>query len=368
MNKLSITFDGNYFFYKTLFAFGTYSSNKKLLEDAKEQEMFVRKIATDVSHCIRTFGNPDKIVFTIDDSSWRKSIMIEDGGYKSNRDKDNSTIDWDAFYACMNEFAAILESKGFIISKEKTAEGDDLMFLWADAFYKDGIDNVIITGDKDASQCIKYNESNFVAVFNPNSKNRKIIAPTGFKDWLTDDTVDIFNASSFMNRSKDAINEILNSISIEEIDPVKLIFEKILTGDSGDTVPSVWTWMIKDKNYRITPKKANQIIDYVNAIKPLENVMNLIDRSEDVAKGILEICKEIAPADVIKDRLRRNIKLVYLDYAVIPQSIQNDFANSYEKHKNHNLSASTYDMVNLLKGSRFISQTKSIEADIFKLF
>ena len=74
---MNLIFDGNYFFYKTLFIFGGYGGGKRLLDDKKDQDMFMRKVATDMSHAIRNFGNPNKIIFTIDARSWRKDVIIE---------------------------------------------------------------------------------------------------------------------------------------------------------------------------------------------------------------------------------------------------------------------------------------------------
>jgi len=178
---MNLIFDGNYLFYKTLFIFGQYGSKgEKVLSSDKDQSMFMRKIATDMAHAIRTFGNPTRVVFTIDSRSWRKEVEIEEGGYKSNRDKDESVIDWDTFYKLMNEFGEIIAEKGYIVSREPRAEGDDLMYLWADEFFNNGEDSVIITGDKDMYQVVKCNNVNFIAVYNPNSKTRKIVGPTGF--------------------------------------------------------------------------------------------------------------------------------------------------------------------------------------------
>jgi hypothetical protein len=110
---MNLIIDGNYMFYKTLFIFGSYTKGGRVLESKTDQEMFIRKIATDMSHAIRTFGNPTRVIFTIDSRSWRKEIEIEEGGYKSNREKDETKIDWDSFYKCMNEFGQILKAKGF---------------------------------------------------------------------------------------------------------------------------------------------------------------------------------------------------------------------------------------------------------------
>lgn len=367
---MNLIFDGNYLFYKTLFIFGGYGSKgEKVLSDKASQEMFIRKIATDMTHAIRTFGNPNKVVFTIDSRSWRKEIEIEDGGYKSNREKDESVIDWDSFYKCMNEFGEILRQKGFIVSKEERAEGDDLMYLWADRFYEDGQDSVIITGDKDLTQCIKFNGKNFIVVYNPNSKTRKIVAPKGFQGWLKSEEYDLFDASTFMNRSKDLIQEAMSSVIIEELDPDYLIFEKVIIGDAGDAVPPIWTWESKGKTFRVTPTKAVRMYEIMQMSKPITDVIDLPSRALEVANGINATCKQIAPEAAIKSRLERNLKLVYLDKRIIPSDIQEAFETAYNGDSNRKeLSAQVYDMVHLLEGTRFISGGKTFEADIFSQF
>lgn len=365
---MNLIFDGNYLFYKTLFIFGSYAKKGKVLSTDTDQEMFIRKIATDMTHAIRSFGNPSRIIFTIDSRSWRKDVLIDEGSYKSNREKDESVIDWDAFYKCMNEFAAVLQKKGIIVSREERAEGDDLMYLWADQLYKNGEDSIIITGDKDLTQCVKFNDKNFTIVYNPNSKTRKIVAPKGFSQWLKTEDYDLFDASTFMNRSKDLIAEAIAMIPVEEIDPDYVIFEKVITGDAGDTVPSIWTWENKGRTYRVTPTKAARIYEIMQLVKPITDVYDLPNRATEVANGINSACKQIAPAEAIRSRLERNLKLVFLDTRVIPVDIVGSFNASYLVDKDKKLSAQSYDMNLILEGTRFISGTKTFEADIFSQF
>jgi 5'-3' exonuclease len=366
---MNLIIDGNYMFYKTLFIFGGYAKSGRVLESKADQEMFIRKIATDMSHAIRTFGNPTRVIFTIDSRSWRKEIEIEEGGYKSNREKDESKIDWDAFYKCMNEFGQILQTRGFIVSKEERAEGDDLMYLWADRLFSLGQDSVIITGDKDLTQCVKFNGKNFIVVYNPNSKSRKIVAPQGFSQWLKAEEYDLFDASTFMNRSKDLIAEALSSVPVEEIDAEYLIFEKVIIGDAGDAVPPVWTWESKGKTFRVTPSKCQRMWEIINNVEPVTDVMDLPSRPSEISLAINSTCKQNPPIKAIESRLERNIKLVYLDKRVIPADIQDAFENSFNDiATSKELSAKTYDMSHLLEGTRFISGGRTFEADIFSQF
>ena len=366
---MNLIFDGNYFFYKTLFIFGGYGGGKRLLDDKKDQDMFMRKVATDMSHAIRNFGNPNKIIFTIDARSWRKDVIIEEGDYKGTRTKDESKINWDQFYKMMNEFGEILSRKGFIVSREDRAEGDDLMHLWADHLFQQGEDSIIITGDGDLTQCVRMNEKNFVVCFNPNSKNRKIVAPIGFKEWLKTESYDLFDASTYMGSNKDLIAEAMHSIPVEEIDPAYMIFCKVITGDAGDAVPPVWTWQAKDKTYRVTPAKAERIYEIVNRTKFIDDIYLLPERALEIANGIAATCKQTAPVELLKKRIERNITLVYLDERVIPQDIQDNFKIAFAKHKDDSLAAANYDMSYLLAGTSFVNGPKIvIESDIFKDF
>jgi hypothetical protein len=366
---MNLIFDGNYLFYKTLFALGNYSKGR-MLESKQDQEMFIRKIATDMAYAVRAFGTPSKVIFTIDSKSWRKDVLIEDGSYKGHRTKDESSVDWDAFYNSMNEFARVLENKGFIVSRIEKAEGDDLMFLWSKKLNEEHKDAVIVTGDKDLTQCVRLNNSPlgdcFTVVYNSNSKTRKIVAPTGFSEFLKEEHVDIFDASSYMGRSKDLISKALNSIDIQEINANYVIFEKVIGGDAGDAVPPIWTWLKGGKTYRVTPAKIQRIYEIMNANKPVTDVYDLPNRAQEVCDAITATTKEVAPVEKIKENLERNLKLVLLDTRVIPQSIQDTFEQEYEGNMTgKEISVKSYDMTSILEGTRFLSGGKTFEADIF---
>jgi hypothetical protein len=157
-------------------------------------------------------------------------------------------------------------------------------------------------------------------------------------------------------------------IPVEEIDPDYVIFEKVITGDAGDTVPSIWTWENKGRTYRVTPTKAARIYEVMQLVKPITDVYDLPNRATEVANGINSACKQIAPAEAVRSRLERNLKLVFLDTRVIPVDIVGSFNASYLVDCDKKLSAQTYDANLILEGSRFISGTKTFEADIFSQF
>ena len=66
-------------------------------QDKKDRSVFIRKIATDLCSSLRDLPTGGRLIFTADSRSWRKKIEIEDGGYKSDRVKDEK-VDWTIFF------------------------------------------------------------------------------------------------------------------------------------------------------------------------------------------------------------------------------------------------------------------------------
>ncbi len=369
----NIIFDGNYLFYKTLFVFGGYGAKKggKTLDTRAEQEVFIRKIATDMSHAIRQFGSPDRIIFAIDSKSWRKEIDIEENeGYKSNRTK-SETINWDNFYGCMNEFAEILEKQGIIVSRIDRAEGDDLMYLWSRYLLKKGENSIIVTGDKDSHQLIRLRENNFVVIYNPNSKSRKLYADIGFKEWLSSEKINLFDASSFMGRSQDLIHSALEKIELEEINPVGSIINKVIVGDGGDAVPGIFSWKTKTKNgeekwNRLTTTRASKILEILRKKHAKFNLFDFPSLANDFALAIKETLKQEVSPDDLRKKIERNIRLVVLSHQVIPKDIMENFLLHYKENiQKPTLVGKKYDISVLLDGTRFIKPPESFQADIF---
>lgn len=377
--KLSLIIDGNYHFHKSLHVYGHYT-NGPMLGTQRDQEMFMRKIAMDLAFAIRQFEKPDRIIFVIDNYSWRKDVDIDQNeGYKANRVKDESQVNWEAFNSLLKEFGEILESHGCIVSNLYGCEGDDLMYFWANKLYEDGEDVVIITGDGDINQLVKHDDNNFISVYNIKSTNRKIVGAPGFGDFLKDETVSLLDASSFMGNNKDVIKKVIDKSALEEIKPEDVLFDKILMGDGGDNVPPIIQWEEKQKNDRIinrklTNSKAQRIKELLEGRGKKVDVTKLYEHAKDIHDEIKIIYDKKLPAKTVKEftpelaaeRIRRNTILVYLSDDTIPP----EYRQSFEKHYIDVASGGypkleKWDMHTVLKGTKWEKGPETFEADIF---
>lgn len=369
---LNLIIDGNYHMHRSMHAYESKAEIK--FDDDDDCARFMRKLAIDVAYAIKTFGMPSRVIWTIDNNSWRKKIDIDQNdGYKKNRSYDDS-VNWKNFKKMNVEFGQILESHGCIVSNIDGFEGDDLMYFWSNKFYNEGEDCVLITGDRDINQLVKCNGKNYVVVFNDNSMNKKIVAENGFVDYInTEDEIDIFNMSALAN-NKEVMREVMKTINVEEINPNDVVYEKIVSGDSGDNVPPIVTWSETQKsgkvvNRKITEVRANKIREILNEKYNDVNVFNLQEYASDFAEQIKTMLKQDVSEELVKERLERNTRLVWLNKEVLPSELETLFeSHASECEGKGHPTVSAWKMQELLKDTQYYSEENgptSYQSDYF---
>jgi len=362
---------------RSLFAISGFGSKSYTFDNQKELDELMRKVAMDTSYIIRGMV-PGRVIMAVDDKSWRKSIEIEENdGYKGSR-KKSEHLNWDNIYSIMDEFLSLSEEYGFIISKIKSAEADDVMTLWSHEFVLDKNEHLItVSGDEDIRQLVFSNDSTdnlaYSTVFNPflqgKNSSRKLYIPPTFNSWLSkdDEEVSIWNMSSAINPDKETFKKIgvMDKTRFEEVDGRMIRLRKIFCGDDGDDIPSIFTWLIdgKDKNgeqktARLTESKFEKIYEELQSTSnvPLDYV-HMLQKKDEVLTLLEKYTKQVPNFD-IGTRLQRQIKLVALDPFVFPSEIKDQF----EAEKTTNLEKPRIDvasitMHNLLQGTRYVSST-----------
>jgi 5'-3' exonuclease len=329
---INILIDGNYVWHKTFGVFGGFGIKDpaEVLGTKGEQSMFIRKIATDLCAGLKLLPQGGRLIFTCDSRSWRKDVEIEDGGYKSNRVKDE-TVDWTIFFDLMAEFGQQMEKQGFIYSKVKGAEGDDLLYFWSDHFNSIGENCIIISGDKDMHQLARHNEKGWTVIWNNNSKNNILAVPPSWEDnWVNKtESVSIFDMTAAISPDKDKVKEFLKKVTVEEINRRDFVFMKMLTGDKGDAVPGVWyVPTASGKNNGVSSKKAEQILESLGQSKWKDSTFKEMLADSDflswVSGFVLRILKDVdntTNREKVTKNILRNYTLMWLDSEVMPEFV-----------------------------------------------
>ena len=364
---INILIDGNYIFHKTFGIFAGYGNVDpgKVLKNKSDQAMFIRKISTDLTASLKTLPVGGRLVFTSDSRSWRKDVEIEDGGYKSGRVKDEN-VDWTVFFELMQSFGNHLEKMGFIFSKIEGAEGDDLLLYWSQRFNDEGQSCIIISGDKDLHQLARMKGPDvWTAVWNSNSKKNVLSVPRGWKEnWLNEarTEVSIFNMGSTISPEKERLKDFIKKIDIEEIDSFPFIFNKILIGDKGDSVPSVWEYENSGKTMRFTPKSAEKIYNFFLESKWKDVPMKFLSEDEDflnwISPLILKISKGVDSTEnrkKVKSNFLRNLKLMWLEDSVIPENVSMACKLETERGIKLERRSITLDRIKILEGTEWLA-------------
>lgn len=342
--KLNLVIDASGIFYRSLFTVGNFGGAKgeKLLDNKKSQAIFMRKLASDFSALVRSIEEPARVIIAMDSSSWRKSVAIDDGGYKSKREekKDESTINWKCFYDLTDKFCAILSQKGYIISRVPGAEADDLLFFWSKTLNDMKENVVMITGDRDLLQVVSQHENgSWTIALDPVNNRKKISLTQETLDYSkqgnapAEEFADIFSPDSWTS-SGDVLSKIVNSHDILVIDTQKFCTMKVVLGDGGDDVPSVVAWRDKkdpEKTRTMTENNYQKIAATLPAILDTKWQDLNSDLIVETIAATMESLKKIeVDRKLVSSNIERNAKLVILSFETIPPQIYESFKTMHQ--------------------------------------
>ena len=376
---INVLIDGNYIFHKTFGVFGGYGNKnpKDILGTSNEQSMFIRKISTDLTSSLRSIPTGGRLVFTADSRSWRKDVEIEGGGYKSNRVKDDE-VDWSVFFNLLTSYGEHLEKMGFIFSRVNGAEGDDLLYFWADYLNTKGENCIIVSGDKDLHQLARWKNDNWTIVWNANSKNNILSVPENWEDrWLNKNSAaSVFDMGSVMDPDKEKLKTFINKVEVNEIVPRDFVFVKMLVGDKGDAVPGIWEVQKGSRTHRITPKKAEVILESLKSTEWSETPFSELIEDDNFLQWASKYCLKLLDdvdskenREKASENLKRNYKLMWLDKAVIPQDVIEGTIDELKRGISLPRKTITLDRVKIIEGTNWVSaQNAPSQFDPFKDF
>lgn len=312
MVNLNIVFDGNFLLQKNI---QILFKNKILYSD------LYNTLERDFNVLSRLFNF--KNTFFISDSStnWRKEYFPE---LKGTRKKDD-LIDWKFVYDEYKKLKSYVGSKKTVTSCQvDDMEGDDLIAFITDKLNKKGESVLIVSSDSDIYQKIHYDGINFKymnMMYNFKFNDEKIFLPEQYKRFLSHiDSIyedDIFQTNNDMEFLQ-FFDSFTNGKKIVEINSEFELFKKVM-GHGKDNIKSVFM-------------QGNRGIGEVGII----TVYNLYKSTypgtidfdstifEDNLLEIIRFHKRIKDSSFdksMKERLKRNLKIVKLDENSCPKKL-----------------------------------------------
>tara|TARA_B110000238_G_scaffold200537_1_gene251015 strand:+ start:587 stop:1840 length:1254 start_codon:yes stop_codon:yes gene_type:complete len=383
VGKHTLLIDGNYFVFSRLFVLPKPKSGQ-LLGDDKQKSQFMRKLAIDFASEMRKLKMfVDDVVLTVDSKSWRKDLYPE-ADYKGTR-KQSSNVNWTNVYGVYEEFQKILANKGVTVHQIQGAEADDVIFGWSTALNNRGKSCIVWSGDRDLIQLVNYSKTNDAHTMWYYNTKKSLYAYEGFEKDMTESDASLMNNDDLLfnmggehmtrdNYQSNIMNWVKDlKINITEVDCDRFIFNKILTGDKSDNIPSVVTWQKEMKGgklrtYSITDKLADTIYDqFIKELDgfTIEYLFN-IDHKSALTDIIYRVVGHSNTA-LIKASLANNIALMLLHIKTIPDSIQRAIYDAIDKDWEGALEnvEQFQDMEKILEGTNWLKDKGGFGPDAF---
>ena len=384
--KYTLIFDGNFWLHKTYFIGQKIKTGKPfnfIDEPEADKNLLLWKLAVDFAAEIKRFeGVVNRIVYTVDSSSWRKTLL--DSQYKANRVK-SASINWNGIYEVHDEFIKALEKIGVVVSRTKGAEADDLIFAWSSHLNQIGQNAVIISGDNDLLQLVNMDHSSSANTIYYNKFDKDIHVFPKFQQWLAVDehqtTNDIFNLPiDLLSNTKQNLRDIIkgNKMKSHEVNVMEFLFRKILVGDSGDNVPPLHTTVKETKRgpitYRVTDKHVNEIMSEFKTDKIFINQSHFFtdDHIQQICEIATRVIKIDKPIEDVISRWKINRDLVYLHKNCIPAEVTSLMFDSIDSANKRALTAGDLHVIldkeKILLGTTYTKEKKTEfnESGLFK--
>lgn len=375
MKRFTLIIDGHNFFFRSLWSCFK-QGGKKVLTTQKDIDSYEKKLMVDFCSTVKHVSSVvNDIVFVEDSHSWRKDLLLQQE-YKGNRKKIQDNIDKDGFTVATSNFVATLNSVGVKVSKAERSEGDDLIYAWSKYLFDNNKSSLILSTDKDLNQLVKCVNDIHIIQYSPMSN--KLFVSKGSNDIIKNlgnqeiTQENLFNEVFAVSLENDPFEKFVNDTVVEEVDPEKIRFAKIVGGDVSDNIYPVYyksgteTTRSKGLGAKTVEKIYNEFksrlgceFDYHiyfqdDSLKLLCNVIY------DVAK----INDEEFTRRMLYENIKTNVSLVSLTDGVIPEDVVESM-NENIKYEN------TKDMVilskitkdNLFSYSRFKNYKLSIQVN-----
>ena len=349
-NKLTILLDGGFLLMSRLFAFekGFAVDNTEAQKKAAAQA-FKETMSQTLSRVLNMFPDADNIVLMSEGGSWRKNLPIpdqlEDVTYKGHREK--KPLDWNAIYKAYNEFAKNCEATGITVSQHSAIEGDDWAWYWSRRLNAEGTNVLIWTSDCDLKQLVQVYNNCFTAWYNDKAG---LVFPKAM-EWPDDPMEAMINPpfqSPFVPR-------MTRGKKVAYINPDLIVINKILCGDAGDNIKSVFRFKKNGRTYRFADSDYKRLIEVLG----IDSMKRFLALKTRVAQNIAEIKKfadQGADSQRILEMIEYNTDLVWLNEAVLPDTVTSSMVQTEYK---------VFDVDELRRNNTLLTNRAAGMAEIF---
>ena len=321
MNKCTLLIDFNWL---TISRFSVMmdkfekSNPDPVIQAAKDE--LKETMARSINIILNRFPCIDNVVIAADGGSWRKSLPIPETlhniTYKGHREQ-KVEYDWEAVFAASNELFKNCKNLGLTCTQFNNIEGDDWIWYWSRRLNADGVHCIIWSIDNDLKQLVQRDVNTGAFTVWYNDKNGLWIDENLKEPDLSD--IDFFMHPTYSSPILETL-KLKSKYSVNYVKPDEIILSKVICGDSGDNIKSVFRYEKNGRIYRVSETEWSKISNEYN-IMSINELLNGIQQTASAIANHKKY-KPFKPIlSEIEEMIRYNIKLVYLNESIIPETL-----------------------------------------------
>jgi hypothetical protein len=168
--------------------------------------------------------------------------------------------------------------------------------------------------------------------------------------------------ASAISPEKESFKVFLKKVEIEEIDSDFFILNKVLVGDKGDSVPSVWETVNGTRTMGFTPKKAESVHEAFKSSEwkslDFKQMLDSVDFLNWLSGMVLRSSKSVDSSDnreKVKSNIQRNFKLMWLNQLMIPDFVASGCNLEIERGVSLLRKPITLDRIKILEGTEWVT-------------
>lgn len=321
------------FFYSTVHSICGYKGNKlkthqigKYLEEKEEKEEYLALLDSNIKQYVPRIKHSQGVIFvfdTFEDKSYRYDIFPD---YKKKRKDVVKAFNSKELKECVKEYKEYLESQGFQTLYKNRLEADDIISITSKKLLKEGFSVVICSDDGDLKQLVK-NDGD-LGIYFYSMKDSAVFVEKGFEKPKMGDEEFGGIFSDFEDFEVDKIFD-----SATEIDPMYVIWEKVVSGDTSDSIPASLNYKKGNSLMNVTDKRIQKLFENIDVPREIDWYI-LENQIQEPLNDILKTKKNpkiLRLTEEHKNNFELNRKIVVLDENVVPDYIVDEVIKDLSK-------------------------------------
>lgn len=310
---MNIIIDCNFIANKSAFV---RANTPEYLDTDEDINDFIGHFIQSVNYNIKRYNFVERVIFCFDSpgKNWRYGLEYGDL-YKSKRKLSTPRYSRSGFKKALSELQIYLRNEGHLVMSYPEMEGDDLIYVTSNLLYSVGESSVILTGDADMRQLIKSTKEKYLVVFN-NQDTKSLMHYVDKRQ--INEINECVSMEDFFSNDKEKSNKEIIFSRCEEINPVKSLFVKILSGDKSDCIPSCYFYQKGTQQFGFTELRAESVFNkYYNDLTNIKEIIFSNEKLLELGKRIiLEVEKECSDVKILKcvEGIKKNMKYIFLDH------------------------------------------------------